>query len=87
MASAQEISIAQLANELIQQIAPQAKIVCDEIRKRPKNSEVNRLLGDNSKLMLLTDWRQQYSFRDGIAETIEWMRQNLDKYKCGLYNI
>lgn len=87
IASAQEISIAQLANELIQQIAPQAKIVCDDTRKRPKNSEVNRLLGDNSKLMLLTDWRQQYSFRDGIAETIEWMRQNLDKYKCGLYNI
>ncbi|NDH07232.1 hypothetical protein EBX93_15155 [bacterium] len=32
-------------------------IICDEQRIRPANSEVNRLIADNSKLRSLTDWK------------------------------
>ena len=45
IATQNEISIGQLAEELIRQINPEAKIVCDEERLRPEKSEVNRLLG------------------------------------------
>ena len=45
IATQKEISIGQLAEELIRQINPNARIVCDEERLRPKKSEVNRLLG------------------------------------------
>ena len=38
----QEISIDQFAQELIAQINPKAKIICDEQRLRPEKSEVNR---------------------------------------------
>ena len=54
IATQKEISIGQLAEELIRQINPEAKIVCDEERLRPVNSEVNRLLWCNEKIMQLT---------------------------------
>ncbi|MDE5966250.1 MAG: NAD-dependent 4,6-dehydratase LegB [Lachnospiraceae bacterium] len=87
IATGQEISIGQLAEELIRQINPAAKIVCDEQRLRPEKSEVNRLLGCNKKLLELTDWKQQYSFSQGLAETIAFLEQNMDRYKADIYNI
>lgn len=87
IATQQEISIGDLAKEIISQINPKAKVVCDEQRLRPEKSEVNRLLGSNQKIKELTDWKQQYSFAQGIAETIAWMRENLNAYKTDIYNI
>ncbi len=87
IATQREISIGELAEELIRQINPQAAIVCDEQRLRPEKSEVNRLLGCNEKIMRLTDWRPQYSFEQGIAETITFLRENLDRYKTEIYNL
>lgn len=87
IATQQEISIGQLAEELIRQINPNAKIVCDEQRLRPEKSEVNRLLGSNEKIKRLTDWKPHYTFEQGLAETIEFFKHNLDKYKTDIYNI
>lgn len=87
IATQHEISIGQLAEELIRQINPEAKIVCDEQRLRPEKSEVNRLLGCNKKILELTDWKPQYTFEQGLAETIEFLRHNMDKYKADIYNL
>ena len=87
IATQREISIGELANELIRQINPKAKIVCDEERVRPEKSEVNRLLGSNEKIKRLTKWQPQYSFEEGLAETIEFLSNNLDKYKVDIYNV
>lgn len=87
IATGQEISIGDLAKEIISQINPNAKIICDEDRLRPEKSEVNRLLGDNTKLKASTNWQQKYTFSEGIAETITWLRENLDKYKTDIYNL
>lgn len=87
IATQQEISIGELANEIINQINPNARVICDEQRLRPEKSEVNRLLGSNAKIMELTDWRQRYTFRQGIAETIAWMRDNMSAYKTEIYNV
>lgn len=87
IATQQEISIGQLAEELIRQINPRARVVCDEERLRPENSEVNRLLGSNEKIKKLTNWRPSYTFSEGLAETIDFFRFNLDKYKTDIYNI
>ena len=62
IATQNEISIGELAEELIKQINPQAKIVCDEERLRPEKSEVNRLLGSNEKIKMLTDWEPRFTF-------------------------
>ena len=50
IATGVEHSIGDLANELIAQINPSARIVCEAERLRPEKSEVNRLLGDATKL-------------------------------------
>ena len=87
IATQKEISIGQLVEELIRQINPNARIICDEDRLRPEKSEVNRLLGSNQKILELTDWKPRYTFEQGLAETIEFLRGNLDKYKVDIYNI
>jgi dTDP-glucose 4,6-dehydratase len=87
IATQQEISIGDLAKEIISQINPKARIVCDEQRLRPEKSEVNRLLGSNKKIKELTDWQPRYTFAQGISENIEWMRPNLNAYKTDIYNV
>lgn len=87
IATQNEISIGELAHEMINQINPNAKIICDEQRLRPENSEVNRLLGSNKKIKELTNWEPKYSLKEGLAETIEFFRANLGKYKADIYNI
>ncbi|WP_346885388.1 NAD-dependent 4,6-dehydratase LegB [Clostridium sp. UBA4395] len=89
IATQDEVSIGRLAEEMIRQINPNAKIVCDDQRLRPDKSEVNRLLGSNEKIKKLTNWLPSYTFEEGIRETIEWFRkpENLAKYKADIYNI
>ena len=87
IASGTEISIGELAAELIRQVNPAARIESEEIRLRPENSEVNRLLGSNAKIQQLTDWQPQYTLAQGLQETIAWMEQNLDRYKTDIYNV
>lgn len=87
IATQKEISIGQLAEELIRQINPDAKVICDEQRLRPAKSEVERLLGCNEKIKSLTEWEPRYTFEQGLSETIEFLRSNLDKYKVDIYNV
>lgn len=87
IATQQEISIGQLAEELIRQINPNARIICDEQRLRPGKSEVNRLLGSNEKIKRMTNWSPQVTFEQGLAETIDFLRKNLGRYKADIYNL
>ncbi len=87
IATQKEISIGELAKEIIEQINPNAKIICEEERLRPEKSEVNRLLGCNKKILELTDWTPKYSLQQGIQETITWIKENLKSYKADIYNL
>lgn len=87
IATQSEITIGALADYLIKQINPEANIICSKERLRPVNSEVDRLYGSNEKLQLLTGWTPSCSLENGLTKTIEWIRNNLDKYKPDIYNI
>jgi NAD dependent epimerase/dehydratase len=89
IATGVEHKIADVANFLISELNPNAKIVTDEERLRPEASEVFRLIGDNRKITSLTDWRPAHDLHAGLSKTIEWFREpdNLQKYKALLYNI
>lgn len=87
IATQKEISIGELAQELIRQINPKAKIICDDERLRPEKSEVNRLLGCNKKILRLTNWKAQYSLEEGLRNTIGFYKDNMDRYKVDIYNI
>jgi NAD dependent epimerase/dehydratase len=89
IASGQEISMGALANLLIKRIRPLAQIITDEQRLRPEKSEVERLIGDNSKIQKLTSWQPSYTLEEGLNETIHWfqVRKNLSQYKSHEYAI
>lgn len=87
IATQTEITIGQLAEELIRQINPEARIICDEQRLRPENSEVNRLLGSNEKIRKLTGWKPEYTIEQGLSETIRFIENNMEHYKPEIYNL
>jgi NAD dependent epimerase/dehydratase len=89
IASHSEISIGNLAQMIIAKIKPSAKILVEEQRIRPEQSEVMRLYGSNVKLLQNTGWKQKYSFEQGLDMTIEWFgkQENLTRYKPDMYNV
>jgi len=89
IATNSEITIGDVAERIIKTINPEAKIISDENRIRPENSEVKRLYGSNEKIQKYTNWKPSYTFDEGLQETIEWFRnsKNLIKYKPEIYNI
>lgn len=89
IATQSEVSIGQLAEELVAQISPEAKIVSDSERIRPKDSEVERLYGANDKLKRLTNWEPEFDLSGGLAETIRWFRDDSHAvgYKPDVYNV
>ncbi len=89
IATQSEISIGELAETIIELINPDAVIISDEARIRPKASEVERLLGSNKIIKELTDWKLSYSIKQGLTETIAWFREsdNLHRYKSDIYNV
>jgi NAD dependent epimerase/dehydratase len=89
IATNSEISIQEVADLLIQQLNPKAKIITDRDRIRPEKSEVFRLFGDNTKLRNHTNWTVETEFNQAILETIEWfkLKENLAHYKADIYNL
>lgn len=89
IATKSEISIGDLAQKIIAIINPKAKVLSDEQRIRPQDSEVQRLLGDNKKIKKITNWQLKYNLDAGLKETIDWFRNknNLKLYKPNIYNV
>ncbi len=89
IATQSEISVGDLAQQLINSINPSAKIITDSLRIRPEKSEVFRLFGSNEKLKFYTDWNQKYTLEEGLKETIDWFskKENLQQYKSDIYNV
>jgi len=85
--SGKEISIGDLAKKIMSLIGKEVPIVTEEIRKRPKKSEVQRLLADNSKAKKLLNWQPKYTIDEGLKITIDWISKNLNKYKVDIYNV
>lgn len=87
--SGQEISISNLAKLIISLINPEANIISEGLRKRPDNSEVERLVCDYSLIKKRTGWNPEVPLKDGLMRTIEWFKnkENLSKYKWDIYNV
>lgn len=89
IATGVEHTIGDVANALIAELNPDARVVTDEKRLRPDASEVFRLIGDNTKITSLTAWRPAHNLQAGLRDTIDWFKQsdNLARYKAWLYNV
>ncbi len=82
-----EISIEKTAKLIAELMNRDIEIVQESNRKRPQNSEVNRLFGSSNKIKLLSEWMPSYQglegFKKGLQISIEWFsnQKNLSRYK------
>ena len=84
-----EISINELCKKIIKISGKKITVKSENNRIRPTKSEVDRLIGDNKKILKLTNWRPAISLDNGLQKTYRWLSQkeNLQKYKANIYNL
>ncbi|MBE0411062.1 MAG: GDP-mannose 4,6-dehydratase [Anaerolineales bacterium] len=87
LGSGSEITIADLAKDIIALIGNSVELVEDASRLRPEKSEVERLLADNSRAQKLLGWRPVTPLKRGLQQTIDWMAENIDLYQPERYQI
>lgn len=85
--SGREISIGDLAELLISVSGCDAKVAVDETRVRPDNSEVERLLCDNTRAREWCQWDPQVTLEEGLRRTSDWVRDHLDRLEAKSYQI
>lgn len=81
----EDISIGELAEMISDLLGKDIRIVVDEKRLRPEKSEVMRLVSDNTKAWELLRWEPKIGIREGLKQTIGWVREHLDWYRVGKY--
>jgi NAD dependent epimerase/dehydratase len=84
----EDVSIGQLAEDIVALMGVEADVMEDPQRLRPKDSEVMRLVSDASKLRERTGWRPRYTRDEGLRETMEWFLKpgNLSLYNPNEYS-
>jgi NAD dependent epimerase/dehydratase len=82
-----EISIGDLAKQIAQLMNIDLKINTDKERIRPENSEVERLVCNNEKLVKASLWEAKYDLKKGLSETIAWFKKNGGRVKSELYHV
>ncbi len=87
-----QFSILEVVNILRKRLDKKIRIITDKKRVRPKKSEVNILIANNTKAKKLLNWRPNFSGKKGfelaILKSLEWFRENKDssKYDIKIYN-
>ncbi len=56
-------------------------------RIRPANSEVRELISNNAKARELMAWEPEVKLREVLSQTIDFIRDNLDKFKTDTYGV
>lgn len=83
----QGVSVGDLAREIFRIIGCEKTITTAEERVRPPESEVLRLICDNTKARELTGWAPRYSLHEGLVETVNFVSTNLDRFKPERYAV
>lgn len=87
-----EISILKTAQMISNLMDKDIKIIKDQQRIRPQESEVNRLFSDNSLAEKTIKWKPKFKgeegFVSGLKKTIDWFSttENRQNYKSNIYN-
>jgi dTDP-glucose 4,6-dehydratase len=87
LGTGEAISIGDLAEKIIQKVGTNVKVEVDASRLRPQKSEVKRLLSDNSLARDRLGWNPIVGLDDGLDKTISWIRDNLNHYRVGTYEL
>lgn len=83
-----EVSIGEVAEQIIQLLGRDVALVTTDERRRPEASEVERLLASAEKAQALLGWTASTSFAQGLSSTIDWIRpRSQTVYKPDVYNL
>jgi len=82
-----EVSVGTIVNQVRALVGTHLEVVQEPERFRPAKSEVMRLVSDNRKARRLAGWSPQISLAEGLARTIEWMSQHVDRERAHAYAI
>lgn len=82
-----EISIGDLVKLILEIMGLDLPIRSDDQRIRPDASEVDRLCAENTKAHELAGWTPKSTLREGLAETIAWIKENLETYRPNIYSV
>ena len=85
--SGQEISIGDLAHKIANLLGKAVEIECENERKRPEGSEIERLCAANGLARKLLGWEPRYTLDEGLRLTIEWIGEHLEHYRPDTYAI
>lgn len=87
LGSSKEINIGDLATLIARLCDREITIESEEQRERPDNSEVERLLADNTLARTILGWQPATTLEEGLKLTIAWLRQHLNRYQPDVYTI
>ena len=82
-----EISIGDLVVEIGRLLGREIKVETQESRSRPPESEVERLLADNTRARAVLNWEPRVTRGEGLLRTAEWIQKNLHEYRTSDYAI
>jgi NAD dependent epimerase/dehydratase len=69
-----DVSIGDLVEMVGDVLNKELKVELDEQRVRPALSEVERLISSPERAKALTGWEPRVELREGLSETIDWLR-------------
>jgi NAD dependent epimerase/dehydratase len=81
------ISIGDLAQKILALVGRDLPILCEDRRLRPSQSEVMRLQAGTAKAFQLLGWEPHISLEEGLQRTIAWIREHLELYRPGIYEV
>jgi dTDP-glucose 4,6-dehydratase len=87
LGSQTEVSIQELVEHIGKILNKKLDIISEAGRRRPKNSEVTRLLASNQKAKEQLDWRPEISLIAGLEKTVHWFQGRSEFYKSGVYHV
>ena len=87
LGTGREISIGELARTILRMLGTDLQVITESERVRPEGSEVERLCADANKARELLGWEPQHTLEEGLARTIEWIRENNERFRLGAYTI
>lgn len=87
LGTGETFSIGHFAERILALMNSKKKIVQDQKRIRPANSEVLKLVSDNRKAKRLLRWAPTTSLDDGLRQAIAFVEANIDLYRTEVYNV
>ena len=86
VATGVEHSVADVFEQVCSIVGRRPRLEIEDTRVRRSESEVERLVGDASRLKAI-GWRPSTSFSDGLVQTIRWVARHLETFQVGVYQV